>query len=216
MAFHDIKAVVFDLDGTLVNTLPIIIDGWVKTFNKLGIHVNKEELSARIRTGIATNELIRAYVSNASDEQIISIRQLRLSIIKDRLSKNLLFPGVEELLQKLKSKGVKLAIATGMSSGPLEIVVKSSGLGKYISTIVSSDDVKRTKPAPDIVLEAFRRLGIDPKCGVVVGDTEKDVLAGKAAGAHTVLICNECDKKETVAEKVINSIGELSKILGLN
>ncbi len=125
----------------------------------------------------------------------------------------MLFPDAREILKWLKEKGIKIAIATGMSIEPLRLILQTNGLDKLADAVVNGDEVKRSKPAPDIFLEAFKRLKIKPASGLVVGDTENDVLAGKAAGAYSVLIERTGRKGTSVADSRIRSLTELKSIL---
>lgn len=99
------------------------------------------------------------------------------------------FPGVAETLamvRPMRALGLRTAVATTKKTATAERVIRELGLAEHFDLILGTDDPMPHKPAPDLLLECARRLGRDPRLGLMVGDTERDVLAGRAAGMRTI------------------------------
>ena len=208
-----IKGIASDLDGTLIDTAKLLAEAWEEAFKSDGIDVGYSELYKNTK-GISSKDIIRKYKKESSFEDINRIKEKRkLNFIRlvDQ-GNNLLYPETMKVIDEIRSKGIKFAISTGMSRDLLDKVLKLSGLDSIVDAVVSSDDVKNGKPAPDIFLEAFKRININPKEGMVVGDSENDVMPGKAIGAFTVFISRE-GSKSNLADANITNLEELLQFL---
>lgn len=208
-----IKGIVFDLDGTLVNTAKVLAEAWTKAFLAENINVDFNEIYKNTR-GISSKEIIRKYRDNSNKEDMERIKNKRredfLSIIK--VGSSILYPETAEVLSKLRAMGVKTAIGTGMSMDLLPSVIKMTGLNESVDAVVSSDDVDKGKPFPDIFLEAFKRIGVIPTEGMVVGDSINDIVPGKKIGSVTVFISREHEKLE-MSDININNLKEILDFL---
>ncbi|EEZ92805.1 MAG: HAD-superfamily hydrolase, subfamily IA, variant 3 [Candidatus Parvarchaeum acidiphilum ARMAN-4] len=208
-----IKGIASDLDGTLIDTAKLLAEAWEEAFKSDGIDVGYSELYKNTK-GISSKDIIRKYKKESSFEDLNRIKEKRkLNFIRlvDQ-GNNLLYPETMKVIDEIRSKGIKFAISTGMSRDLLDKVLKLSGLDSIVDAVVSSDDVKNGKPAPDIFLEAFKRIDINPKEGIVVGDSENDIMPGKAIGAFTVFISRE-GSKSNLADANITNLEELLQFL---
>ena len=208
-----IKGIASDLDGTLIDTAKLLAEAWEEAFKSDGIDVGYSELYKNTK-GISSKDIIRKYKKESSFEDLNRIKEKRkLNFIRlvDQ-GNNLLYPETMKVIDEIRSKGIKFAISTGMSRDLLDKVLKLSGLDSIVDAVVSSDDVKNGKPAPDIFLEAFKRININPKEGIVVGDSENDIMPGKAIGAFTVFISRE-GSKSNLADANITNLEELLQFL---
>jgi HAD superfamily hydrolase (TIGR01509 family) len=204
-----IEGIVFDMDGTLIDTASVLAKAWEQAFISEGVGVEYEDLYKNTR-GVSSRDIIHRYGQSLSDEDAIKIKEKRrnnfLHLVET--DKTLLYPETLNVIRKLKDKGIRTAIGTGMSRDLLENVLKMTGLNDLIDIVVSSDDVKEGKPAPDVFIEAFNRLGIDPHKGMVVGDSVNDILPGKKIGSFTVFISRSGEKLD-IADESISNLGEL-------
>ena len=207
-----IKGIVFDMDGTLLDSTSTLIDAWYSALSSFSDDVPKEEVAKAVKGSMPSDMLIKTFVGNAEADTIDKVKELRARAATGRLSSDSLFTGVPYTLKELHVMGIKLAIATGMSHDLLDVVAESKGLSKVVDAIISSDEVEHGKPAPDVIIEAFRRIGINPKEGLVVGDSENDVLSGKGAGAITALVCSD-KQVNTKADFVISNIAEILNLI---
>jgi HAD superfamily hydrolase (TIGR01509 family) len=178
-----LRAVIFDMDGTLINSLESVPVAYIATV---------EELTGRT----CTVEEIVANYSVGPGEAMLSVLLGRpceendLALYHDYLRRHLSFvrtyPSVEASLSKLAAT-LKVGVFTGAGRGAAEILLAHSGLQKYFEIVVTGDDVLRPKPAPDGILAACQALGASPKEAAYVGDAPIDMQAAIAAKVLAVL-----------------------------
>ncbi|MCL4398385.1 MAG: HAD family phosphatase [Candidatus Parvarchaeota archaeon] len=208
-----IKGIASDLDGTLIDTAKLLAKAWEDAFKSEGVEVGYNELYNNTK-GIASKDIIRRYKRESGPEDLIRIKEKRkanfLNLVKE--GNQLLYPETLKVISEIREHGIKFAISTSMARDLLDKVLALSGLAKAVDAVVSSDDVKNGKPEPDIFLEAFRRINVNPKDGIVVGDSENDIIPGKKIGAFTVFISREGDKS-SIADANITDLEELLKLL---
>ena len=183
-----VRAVLFDLDGTLVDSEPNYLEA--------------DRLLLADYGGAFPADLTRRYVGygNAAMREEFHERFRRpdgpgrLLAKKNALYLDLarrntpLFPEMARLLPELKGRGISLAVASGSSPAVIEEIVAQVGISAYFDLLLSSEEVARPKPAPDIFLEAARRLGCPPSSALVVEDSAHGVEAALAAGMAVVAV----------------------------
>ncbi len=208
-----INGIVSDLDGTLIDTAKTLARAWEEAFKTEGLQVGYDELYKNTK-GIDSKDIIRKYKKEAKAEDLARIKEKRkdnfLNLIDS--GSELLYPETMKVLEEIRSRKIKIAIGTGMSRDLLGKVLAITGLDKNIDAVVSSDDVENGKPGPDIFLEAFDRIKVDPKNGIVVGDSDNDMLPGKEIGAFTVFISRD-GLRSRVADADITSLEEILRFL---
>ncbi len=204
-----IRGIVFDLDGTLIDTARILADSWEAAFSSEGKEIGYNELYNNTK-GISSKDIVKKYLPKSVDSDISRLKKKRGEKFIELMKKgdSLLYPETKEVLVKLNEKGIKIAIGTGMSFDLLDRVLDVTGLSKLVAAVVSSDDVNEGKPAPDIFIEAFKRLNVIPQEGMVVGDSINDILPGKKIGAFTVFISRDKQKLD-IADKSISDLREI-------
>ena len=126
----------------------------------------------------------------------------------------ILFEGVEAALRGLKGAGLKLGIATNGSGAAATGIMASLRLEELFDVIVGADDVDHGKPAPDMILLACERVGVEPGVSVYVGDAPDDMIAGRAAGCGTQVAVNNVDDEELtgLADIVVDSVADFRVI----
>lgn len=180
--------ILFDLDGTLVDTAP-----------DLGYALNLQ----RERHGLTTlpEQVIRPYASHGSrgllsigfslqpeDASFPEMREEYLSIYDQVFTRSpVLFDGFAEVLVEIERKRVPWGIVTNKPRRFSEPLIKAIGLDQRVSCLVCGDDAPRPKPYPDTLFMACKMASINPEDCTYVGDAERDVQAGKAAGMKTVI-----------------------------
>lgn len=177
-----VEAVVFDLDGTLADTLTLIVRAFNAAFGK---HVGQELSWEEVEALFGPPEEVIAVNAVGEEGAGAFLRTYRdyYAANHARLVKPI--PGVSELLTDLKAVGFRLALYTGKGARTNSITLEALGLAQHFDVIVTGNDVTRYKPAPDGVLLACRRLSVSPAEAVYVGDSPMDVEAGRAAGTLT-------------------------------
>lgn len=183
----DKKAVIFDLDGLLIDSEPAWYQATTALLKKHG-HAHSPELHEKV-LGMGQKESIGLFKSllgiKGDTKELIDER--RAYFYADFLKKPVFMAFAGEIVLAASDTGMKLAIATG--GHPVEKVqeiLKAKGLDTYFPLIVSSDSVKEGKPAPDIYLHTAEKLDVDPEECIVIEDAPNGVTAGKAAGMFVI------------------------------
>ncbi len=176
------RAIVFDLDGTLVDSLPDIIGAFIDAFVELDLEPPLE-LDVRRRIGLPL-EVMYADLAPAASVAALAAAYRRLYPQRfTRASRT--FPGVPETLAELRAHGFKLAVATTKRPDMARRFVRAMGLEAALDHVQGTEGFPH-KPAPDVVLRALEAL--DAEGAWMVGDTVHDVEAGRAAGLSTFAV----------------------------
>jgi len=178
--------IIFDLDGTLVDSSKDMAWAVDRTFEEIGIEKQSfEKIKSAIGWGV-TN-FIKELVPQITPEDLDHGRRTFLRIYGERIHVDThYYDGVEELLEKFLSEGKKLAIATNKHIGMTEDLLQSMGERHKFSIVLGADSVENRKPHPEAPLRIIKELGGDPRRTVFVGDSSLDMASGKGAGTVTV------------------------------
>ncbi|TQK03500.1 HAD family hydrolase [Herbaspirillum sp. SJZ107] len=182
-----LKAVFFDIDGTLIDSNDAHTRAWMQTLQRHGHSVSYETIRRLIGEGSdkVFAELLGIESDSALAKQITHDRtQLLLNSFIPNLKPT---PGARELVQRLRSEGLRLVIASS-SGEELPALLAQADLQDLLDTAVSSDEVKASKPDGDIIEVALRKAGVHPTEAVMVGDTPYDMAAAKAAGVKGIAL----------------------------
>jgi pyrophosphatase PpaX len=180
-------AVLFDLDGTLLDSAELILTSYRHTLVAHGLPLPED---AEIRTGVGQplEKQFSRWVQDTDEiARMVDTYRAHNLTIHDEMAAA--FPGVNELVHKLHQHGTKLAIVTSKRREGTLRGLKKLGLADRFEVIITCDEVDRPKPHPEPVERALTALGgVDPARAVFVGDSTHDVHSGKAAGVHTVAV----------------------------
>jgi HAD superfamily hydrolase (TIGR01509 family) len=182
-----IKAVIFDVDGTLVDSNDLHVEAWREAFRGCGKEVSSEELHEQMGKG--GDQLMPVFCSREELERFgEELERSRTELFtSDYLPRVRPFPKVRELFERIKADGLAIALASSAKEEELERHKKSLHVEDLLETSASADDAERSKPHPDIFQAALDRLGdVAPGETVVVGDTPYDALAAAKAGMRTI------------------------------
>lgn len=174
------RAVVFDLDGTLIDSLPDIVWSFRAAFEAEALPA-PDEAAVRARIGAPLEEMVAAFVADAGRVGPVcdAYRRIYPRHFTERTRP---FPGVREVLGELRRRGWALAVATTKRGEMARRLVEALGLDAHLDHVQGTDDMPH-KPAPDVVLRALAAL--DAEGAWMVGDTVSDLQAGRAAGLRT-------------------------------
>lgn len=217
----NIKAVLFDMDGLMVDTESLATEAFIHSAKKQGYDMTKEETLMVL--GFTTKSIYEFW-ENYFKNSDVSGKQL----VDDHYKyiENVLFttgpkkmPYIEELLKYLKENNYKVAVASSSNMNHIINNMEKTGLKKHIDEFASGAEVKNGKPAPDVFLLAAERLGVEPKKCLVLEDSKAGVIAGSSAGAKVIMVPDmfepddECKEK---AYKIVNNLGEVINMLEEN
>lgn len=178
---HHIKAVLFDLDGTLIQTAIDLIDTLQSMQKKYGVGATPfDELRAAVPMGSVA--MINAAFPNASDDEKLTLKDEFLNTYANNLHKNpILYDGIEAVIDSCESKGIKWGIVTNKPRFLTEPLLRHANIEKRLSVLVCGDDLEHRKPHPMPLEYASSELGLAPEQCVYIGDDERDVTASHAA-----------------------------------
>ncbi len=211
-----IKGIVSDLDGTITDSINALASAWHMALVQTGAKVNYLEVMDTLKgiNGLSLRELSEKHIVNMDEDAYINILELRKDFAKKRLSKKLIFPDAEKVLAELRSRKIKIGIATSLSKDLLESVKEVNQLDRFADVILSADEVMKNKPEPDVFMECFKRLGVEPKEGIIIGDTANDIIPANAIGSFSVLISRDGEKTANCKpDFVVHDFGPLPGIV---
>ena len=203
------KAVIFDMDGVIIDSEPIHFEVDIQTMKDFGCSISKEELNKYVGT---TNEYMWTDIKNKYklDKSVEEIINYRSEMVKRKVIESDLIPieGIADLLKELKVKNIPAAIASSSPRDFIEVVVSKFQLEDYFSCIWSGEEVENGKPAPDIYVETAKKLGISPEECIVIEDSKNGVLAAKKAGMKCIGFknINSGDQDLSKADCIVSSI----------
>lgn len=181
------NAVLFDLDGTLVDSAPDLAGAANEMRSARGLsELPYAELRAMVGSG-ARGMVGLAFGIGPEDEQFLMLRDEFLQRYESRMTQaTQVFPGIASMLARLRERNIPWGIVTNKAMRFSEPLVRALHLSAQAATLVSGDSTPHSKPHPEPLLEAARRMGVDPVACWYVGDDLRDVQAGRAAGMTTV------------------------------
>lgn len=212
-ASRKIKAVLFDLDGTIIDTNELIIESFLHALKGIvpagfgrehiipsmgqPLTMQLQQFSGRQQVDDLT-QLYREYNHRRHDEMVD------------------LFPGVAEVVPALHEAGIKLGIVTTKMRGTTLRALELLGIAKYMETIVSLDDVEHAKPHPEPVAKAIAALGVDAAATFMIGDSSVDVKSAIAAGAIPVGVAWSLKGEKVLYEAgAVHMLREMNELLTL-
>lgn len=213
----NIKAVLFDMDGLMVDTESLATEAFIHSAKKQGYDMTKEEILLVL--GFTTKSIYEFW-ENYFKNSDVSGKQL----VDDHYKyiENILFttgprkmPYIEELLKYLKESNYKVAVASSSNMNHIINNMEKTGLKKYIDEFASGAEVENGKPAPDVFLLAAERLGVKPEECLVLEDSKAGVLAGSSAGAKVIMVPDMFKPDEECKERTYRIVGNLGEVISI-
>ena len=182
------RGVIFDIDGTLVDSNRAHAESWAETLASHGYSIPPEQVQPLIGMGgdKLLPDLIGVDIESAEGRRL---SEHRTRLFFDKYAPGLrAFPGARELAERLRRDGLVLLVATSASEEELGKLLGIAGIEDLLADTTSSDDAERSKPDPDIVQAAVRRAGLPAQDLVMIGDTPYDVEAANRAGVPIIAV----------------------------
>lgn len=206
-----IKAVIFDMDGVIVDSEPINYEVIRITFEKAGVKISKKEfIEEWVVKGTGSREAIKRHDIKMSLEDLQKIKKkIYLDVLKRKVK---LKPDAKRTIINLHKK-YKLALASQGHRYNVDMIVKKFKLSKFFQAIIGKQDVNKGKPNPEIFLKASKELKVKPEECLVIEDSEKGIIAAKRAGMICIAVPDSWTKRYndfSKADSVVNLLGEIN------
>ncbi|TDQ59072.1 sugar-phosphatase [Mesocricetibacter intestinalis] len=212
-----IKAVIFDMDGVLIDSEPVWKQSGVDVFNSFGIPATWDDLMAL--TGTPALGIVKAIYAKYNAEPM-PVEEMAAHLneyaIASILAKKPLIEGVKETLQKLADLGYKMAVASASPRKLLEEITKSCNIEAYFSYLSSATELSYNKPHPEVYLHAAKMLNVAPAECVGIEDSIVGMTAVKAASMKCIVIPGILDNKDprwSLADVKLNALLEIDQAL---
>ena len=199
---HPTRAVIFDLDGTLLNSLPLVLRAFAHALEPFGYRPTMEMFA---RFGGPPEKIFPTLLADAGHVPAAMDRLHDFN--RDHLQLVVPFPGVPALLTELRARGVRLAVWTGRDRVTTDDLLAKNRLAEFFDAVVCGDDLDSHKPDSAGLREILRRLGLSPAEAIYIGDADVDVEGGAGAEVDTVLIRHGRQPDAVVEAKAWRSVG---------
>jgi len=216
---ENIKAVIFDMDGVIVDTEPLHIEAYHIFFRELNIPADDSLFHSFVGVSIEDNirqiikPILNEHISQA-DKRIKQRNDIYVDLLKSRPLKAI--DGFTELLDYLHKKNIITALASSSPWRQIDIITEKLAIRDKFSVMCSGHDVKETKPAPDIYLKALNDLGHKPSSVLAIEDSITGVRAAKAAAVQCIALKNpymDGRKLEELANAAVESLHDIINII---
>ena len=205
------KAVIWDMDGIIVDSARHHLKGWQIVFQKRGANYTEEDFWRN--TGKRSDTIVKNILGEKiSSEEIRDIIREKDETFRQLMGENIkALPGVLELITSLKEHGFKIAIASSAPMENINLITRSLKIYNRFDAIISGWEVTKGKPDPQTFLLAAEKLGVEAKSCIVIEDAISGVTASKKAGMRCVAVTNTTPREELQgADIVIDSLEEIT------
>jgi beta-phosphoglucomutase-like phosphatase (HAD superfamily) len=217
MRLPSYRAVIFDMDGLILDTEPLYKRAWQKAGNVLGYPIDDALYHTLVgrRTEEAMEAMREKFGADFPEERFHDywLGEWKALVRREGIPRK---AGFDELTAVIDRHGVPAAIATSTDRDRATLSLEASGLEGRFSVVVTGDEVEDGKPAPDIYLEAARRLGVPPETCIVLEDSEPGVLSADAAGMAAFMVPDMAEPSRDVREavfRVFSSLHEAREVI---
>ncbi len=216
---HGIQLVIFDFDGTLGDTRSTIVATMQQTIAELNLpEKSDEECAATI--GLTLKNCFRQLFPQLTDEEVERCAEVyrRIFEVNKLRYKPVLFPHVKETLMWLQEHGIRMTVASSRTTFSLHDLLDGLGIANFFDYVLGSEDVTKSKPAPEPVLKTLGKMNVEASRTLVVGDMAVDIMMGAGAGCNTCGVTfgngTEEELTQSGAGFIINDMAELVDIVG--
>ncbi|TLS38531.1 pyrophosphatase PpaX [Pseudalkalibacillus caeni] len=210
-----INTLLFDLDGTLINTNDLIIASFTHTLGQY----YPEKYSREDIIGFIGEPLVESFASVDEERAEEMVEVYRKHNVENHDLLVTEYEGVFETIKTLQENGFKLAIVTSKMRNTVEMGLKLTNLDQFFDVVVTVDDVENPKPNPEQLNKAMEQLGSSPEQAMMVGDSQFDIQAGKNAGVKTAAVSWSIKGRDFIEKQnpdyLLENMADLLDILGV-
>lgn len=212
-----VEAIIFDMDGTLVDTEPFNTEIEQRQFDQNNLTISEEEHKKYLGTASEAmwRDIVERYGLSKPVSQLVEENHAECVAYFSELKEIPVMPGVIDLLEKLWQQGVPTAVASSSTPEMIDLILTRTQLKKYFNVILSTQEVGKSKPAPDVFLMTAQKLGVDPSKCLVVEDSKNGIAAAQNAGMTCVAFQSENSdpSNHTEADAVIRNFKQLLAVI---
>lgn len=210
-----IKAVIFDMDGVLIDSEPhhLVIERGL--FQKLGLTVSEDEHKSYLgkSTLLMWMEVKEKHETPYSYSELAAMNKAEIINHFSQPGNAIAMPGVKEALESLRETGIPMAVASSAAADIITLILEGTGLKEFFLYANSCDTAGRSKPAPDVYLNTSGLLGVVPRQCLVVEDSPNGIRAAKAAGMHCVEYLGISAQPCGLADVSVSNFYELNDLI---
>ena len=210
------KAVIYDMDGVIINSEPLWREALIHCFNKVGFDVTQDK--CRTTQGMRLIEVVEYWFADQpwKGKSIEDVETDILTKVTELImQKGIAMDGVNKSIELFKAKGYRVALASSSATSLINAVLDKLGLSDAFEVINSAENLAFGKPHPEIFIKTAKQLGVKPNNCWVIEDSFHGVLAGKAALMKVIAIPDDeakNDKRFAIADYQLNSLSEIEKV----
>ena len=207
----DIEAVIFDMDGTMIDNMSTHKEAWKEFCSRKGINLSDADFKQKI-SGFKNDQIfINLFGYNLSENQIAEYANDKESVYRELYKPKIKeVPGLTDMILKIKKLSIKLAIATTAPKANRDFALRELHLENYFDVILGEEDVKKGKPDPEIYLKTAELLNIGPKACLVFEDSPAGLQSGKGAGMKVVgLATSHSNEDLSGADLIVEDFSKL-------
>ncbi len=209
-----LQAVIFDMDGVLIDSEPLWQEAIMRTFTPLGVRITRE--TARETLGFRLDEVVNHWHAKFPWDSVSKedVEQRILSSVTELLrTRGMAKPGIDHAMRFFSSRGVRIGLASGSYYQIIHAVVDALAIRHHFEVIHSTEDELQGKPHPAVYLSAARKLGIDPSECLAIEDSYYGVLSAKTAGMQCLVIPDSSvpyDPRLSIGDVRLSSLADLN------
>jgi mannitol-1-/sugar-/sorbitol-6-/2-deoxyglucose-6-phosphatase len=211
-----IKAVIYDMDGVIIDSEPLWREALIYCFNQVGFDFNQDK--CRKTQGMRLIEVVEYWYSEQpwEEKSITDFEEMILQKVTDLIvEKGIAIQGVNESIDFFKNKGYKIALASSSPTSLINAVLKKINIKDNFQVINSAENLEFGKPHPEIFIKTAQQMGVNPTECLVIEDSFNGVLAGKSALMKVIAIPdNEAknDNRFNIADFKLNNLSEINQL----
>ncbi len=208
------KAIIFDMDGVLINSTKYVWESFNKLLEKYGVHFTKKDIKKYL--GMSMRDKLNIWKKEYNIQEEINPLEfskeafkIELKLVEKELRPNKI---ILDLIDSAKNKNIKIAVATSSTNARAIKILELLKIKERLDYLVTAEDIEKHKPNPQIFLKAAEEIGISPKECVVFEDAVNGIQAAKSAGMKSIAILTEFTSKEDFENLSNLTIKDFSEI----